>query len=220
MRTVGSIRVKRVRGLAGLQRALLAALLVFLSACGASGSAGAEDEDAILKSYLADSPTFLEDHKTWHHTHGPGIADFGDQFFAYHHQILQDFDAWRTDHGFQPVVAWDPGTPIPPEVPHAGRASNDPSRVDARCRRPTWLTRRGGTARDPEFMASKLAEFTARNYVGFSIMSQADPAWHGTVHNAIGGDMGDLHTAPRDPIFWRFHKLIDQISEEWTTTEE
>jgi Common central domain of tyrosinase len=36
--------------------------------------------------------------------------------------------------------------------------------------------------------------------------------FHNTVHGRIGGDMGSPTSAPKDPLFWRFHKFIDDIS--------
>jgi hypothetical protein len=38
-----------------------------------------------------------------------------------------------------------------------------------------------------------------------------DP-YHDFRHGAIGGDMGGTASSPRDPIFWRFHKFIDNVS--------
>ena len=39
--------------------------------------------------------------------------------------------------------------------------------------------------------------------------------YHNDRHVAIGNDTGDMSfppTAPKDPIFWRLHKFIDNIS--------
>jgi tyrosinase len=38
---------------------------------------------------------------------------------------------------------------------------------------------------------------------------------HGVVHGAIGGDMGRVPTAGRDPIFWVHHASIDRVWEIW-----
>jgi tyrosinase len=38
---------------------------------------------------------------------------------------------------------------------------------------------------------------------------------HGTVHGAIGGDMGSVPTAAQDPIFWMHHCNIDRLWESW-----
>jgi hypothetical protein len=39
--------------------------------------------------------------------------------------------------------------------------------------------------------------------------------FHNGVHSDVGGDTGDMSgtaTAPKDPIFWRYHKFIDSVS--------
>jgi hypothetical protein len=41
-----------------------------------------------------------------------------------------------------------------------------------------------------------------------------DP-YHDNIHGELGGDTGDMgttSTSPKDPIFWRFHKFIDNVS--------
>jgi hypothetical protein len=38
-----------------------------------------------------------------------------------------------------------------------------------------------------------------------------DP-FHDDRHGAVGGDMASTASSPRDPIFWRFHKFIDNIA--------
>ena len=169
----------------------------------------------MLEGFFADNPSFLHDHHEWHRSYWLKDLDFGERFFVFHRETLRRFDRWRAQHGFGPIQPWDPGTPIPDDVPHARRDSSDPSAVDPRCRRPSWFTTAGGEQRDPQTGARSLADFSTSSLLGASINAPGDPSWHGSVHNAIGGDMGDLHTAPRDPIFWRFHKLLDDIWVEW-----
>jgi hypothetical protein len=36
--------------------------------------------------------------------------------------------------------------------------------------------------------------------------------YHNDRHGSVGGDMGSTVSSPRDPIFWRFHKFIDNVS--------
>ena len=45
-----------------------------------------------------------------------------------------------------------------------------------------------------------------------------DSGWHGAVHNAIGGDMATFNS-PIDPVFWRWHKWIDQIRSTWEAVQ-
>jgi hypothetical protein len=35
------------------------------------------------------------------------------------------------------------------------------------------------------------------------------------VHDTIGGDMGDNSTAALDPVFWLFHRTIDNVFRNW-----
>jgi tyrosinase len=41
---------------------------------------------------------------------------------------------------------------------------------------------------------------------------------HNGVHSWVGGPMGDLDTAPADPLFWMHHANIDRIWESWRHT--
>ena len=76
-------------------------------------------------------------------------------------------------------------------------------------------------------MEDSLGDFPAdRKLLGCVITSP----FHNTVHRNIGqyidsdgdgvidtaGDMGDTATAPKDPIFWRFHKFVDEVSQNRT----
>lgn len=36
--------------------------------------------------------------------------------------------------------------------------------------------------------------------------------YHNSAHYRIGGELGSATTAPKDPIFWRLHKFIDDVS--------
>lgn len=38
---------------------------------------------------------------------------------------------------------------------------------------------------------------------------------HGSIHGAIGGNMGSVPTAAKDPIFWLHHANIDRLWEQW-----
>lgn len=195
----------------------------FLLTCTPGCSAGVEvglDEDAILARYLQDQPEFIQEHNTWHANHTLRSPTFGVDFLTYHHQILRDFDEWRQEHGLSPLRAWDPATPIPRDTPHAGRLTDDPSAADPRSCKPTWLTIEGGPQADPQTGARRLADFADANLIGKSINAPGDPNWHGSLHNAIGGDMADMHTAPLDPIFWQFHRTIDDVWLEWQSTAQ
>jgi Common central domain of tyrosinase/Polyphenol oxidase middle domain len=38
---------------------------------------------------------------------------------------------------------------------------------------------------------------------------------HGSVHGAVGGNMGSVNSAAKDPVFWLHHCNIDRLWEEW-----
>jgi hypothetical protein len=175
------------------------------------------NDESILDEYLAEHPELIQGHQHWHAENYQAAEDYGDLFLGFHHRLVEKFDAWRRQRGYDPLTPWDPATQIPDDAPHAGRESEDPSSVDPRCRRPSWLTLAGGQARDPDFGAGKLDEFVSTNQLGRSIDSLTPPYWHTRVHATIGGDIGSSHRVVFDPIFWRFHKFIDQIWGEWQT---
>jgi hypothetical protein len=117
--------------------------------------------------------------------------------------------------GYLPVVSWDPSTPIPDSFAHevkleSLRATDYPFSVDVMCKTPTWLTTAGGSDHDPIYGYTALYQFRSINELGLAI----DYSWHGRVHNTIGGDMGTFHS-PIDPIFWRWHRWIDEIRAKW-----
>ncbi|WP_397422752.1 tyrosinase family protein, partial [Phenylobacterium sp.] len=43
---------------------------------------------------------------------------------------------------------------------------------------------------------------------------------HGAIHNAVGGDMGALDTAARDPLFFAHHGNLDRLWEVWRTPND
>ena len=60
------------------------------------------------------------------------------------------------------------------------------------------------------------ADIREQGAADFLVFNQAiDGNPHGTVHNAIGGNMGDFATAGLDPIFWVHHANIDRLFAEY-----
>jgi hypothetical protein len=192
--------------------------------CDDGGAAGIDGEGAptdeprdapILLQYLGEHRELVSGHQHWHSENYRSLPDYGDLFLAFHRKLVRDFDVWRAERGYPPLRPWDPATPIPAQAAHPGRLSENPSAVDPLCRRPTWFTVEGGTTRDPDFGAARLGDFPSANQFGRAIDSVTPPAWHTRVHWTIGGDMVDQHRVVLDPIFWRFHKFIDHLWDEW-----
>jgi hypothetical protein len=79
----------------------------------------------------------------------------------------------------------------------------------------SWFTLEGGDRIDPHSGARRLADFKSAEQLGRSVDAPGTPAWHSSVHAAIGGDMSDHATAPRDPVFWMYHRTIDDVFRNW-----
>lgn len=124
------------------------------------------------------------------------------RFILWHRNFLKGFDDWQriealeNDDEFVPLAYWDPGDPIPAELPHNGRKSNIP-------RFPL-----------PEIFAGRqsLAELT--DVVEFA--RELEVAYHNGIHTAIGGVMAG-ERSPEDPIFWPLHAFFDYIAANWET---
>jgi hypothetical protein len=153
----------------------------------------------------------LAEHGDWHRAHTPGVPGHGQHFLEFHREYIGKYDRWRRANGVPPIPLWDPSTPIPAEVPHGARVSSNPVSRNGAVRKPTWLRRSGGSAFDPVWGHSNLRQFRNAEELGSAI----DSGWHGSVHNTIGGDMANAAVAPRDPVFWRWHKFIDSIWLNW-----
>jgi hypothetical protein len=162
------------------------------------------------------SPRMME-HMDWHNdpANQNKQGNYGERFLLFHKQFVDKFDVFRQTKGLIPVSAWDPTTPIPASLSHdhvlmMARDTDNPYAVNPHCKTPTWATSAGGADHDPIHGYTKLAQFQSLDELGRSI----DSGWHGTVHNTIGGDMSMFHS-PIDPIFWRWHKWIDNIRASW-----
>lgn len=166
------------------------------------------DERSLFQEFFAEKgAAALEEHLQWHNVHGghthPGA---GTDFLSFHHDYIRKYETWRAAKGLPPIPMWDPATAIPTDIPHSPR--NPTYQLTPT---PTWATRIGGTLRSPLNLRTRLAEFLNSDELGRDV----DSSWHGTVHVRVGGDMSSANTAPRDPLFWRWHKYLDGIYQEW-----
>ena len=160
----------------------------------------------------------LDEHDQWHLDNDFKTAQAGAEFFDFHRRFLDRFNSWRSEFGYLPVKEWDPGTKLPEgfDIEHKLR---DGDYNPATHGKPKWFTITGGPeARDSnpwpcdeQAGQTELADFPADQKL---LGCATEAPWHNEVHNAIGGDMGDTSTAPKDPIFWRWHKFLDTVSRE------
>jgi Common central domain of tyrosinase len=174
---------------------------------------GEHKEEEIMKA----AP--MKDHMDWHMRHENMIrtGNYGERFLLFHKEYVEKFGAFRISKGFLRTSSWDPSTEIPSRYAHevhltAGRDTDNPSSVNHLCKTPTWLTFSGGTNPDPVYGHTSLWQFRSLEELGRAI----DNSWHIEVHNTIGGDMSQFHS-PIDPIFWPWHKWIDEIRAKWAT---
>jgi hypothetical protein len=193
---------------------LLLGLALSLFGCGSEDKV-APVEASILSEYLAERPELPAAHGDWHRSNLPGSQDYGAHFLAMHGHMAIGYDEWRADRGYEPTPAWDPALPIPESAPHSGRATSNPASICENCVMPSWFTLEGGEAIDPHSGAQRLADFKSADQLGRSVNAPGAPAWHTSVHETIGGDMGDNSTAALDPAFWLFHRTIDNVFRNW-----
>lgn len=157
----------------------------------------------------------MKEHMNWHEDprNMSMEGNYGERFLLFHKQYIEKFDAFRISKGFLRLSSWDPSTIIPGRLAHEvplmarGRRDTDnPYSIDALCKTPTWLTFSGGSFPAPLYGYRALWQFKSLDELGRAI----DYGWHGKVHNTIGSDMMQYHS-PIDPIFWPWHKWIDEI---------
>lgn len=157
------------------------------------------------------TPSVVQEHMDWHMGNGPGGMTgpgSGENFLAFHRTYIAKLEAYLTAQGrpqYVPLRTWNPQTPIPPEFSHPGRVSSNPG-----IPLPTWATVAGGTIPDPLFGHTALGQFASSDELGRALGFQ----FHGSVHNAIGGDMATFQS-PLDPIFFPWHALLDDLWSEW-----
>lgn len=178
-------------------------------------------EDELGWEYFGGDPENsprMQAHMDWHTApeNQNRTGNYGERFLDFHRDYVAQFDTFRVSKGLLPVSGWDPATAIPANLDHphvlmGARATSNPYSIDPGCKTPTWATLAGGTALDPLYGYTSLGQFQSLDELGRAI----DDGWHGTVHNTIGGDMMTF-MSPIDPVFWRWHKWIDNVRATWT----
>jgi hypothetical protein len=177
-------------------------------------------EDDLGWEYFENDPEHsprMKEHMDWHmaQENVNRTGNYGERFILFHRQYIAKFDQFRQTKSLLPVSPWDPATVIPPALAHVKpltglRDTDNPAAVNPLCITPTWATVAGGTTPAPGYGYMNLLQFQSLDELGRAI----DSGWHGTVHNTIGGDMAQFHS-PIDPVFWRWHKWVDQVAVNW-----
>lgn len=165
--------------------------------------------------------TILQFHRNWHCTN-PDRSSFnwGRRFFGFHKQFLQGYDRYLASIGEPYIQSWEagPGARVPPA--HGARPKNAP------CDRCTPLS---NDFRVPA-VGGRLDTFPTVNKIAEDIVG-----WHNVNHGyissaggcssgcsvesspALCGDMACPAISPRDPIFYRYHHIFDDIQDAWRT---
>lgn len=174
------------------------------------------------------STNVLAQHLLWHFLYqfnNDSYNDNGDLFFDFHKIFIDHFDAWRKEFGYPNITAWNPGTPLPQgiDVNHTNR---NPSyvlqplptyfQIQPSGDGPTDRVSNGNPCEELDkpqspwpMVQDALNDFAPDlDLLGCAL---TDP-YHNDVHVEVGGDMSGTDTSPLDPIFWRWHKFVDNIA--------
>lgn len=168
------------------------------------------------------TPEILRAHTAWHEKNGPGGTlgpGSGAAFIQMHERMLENAEAALRLRGWGKEMVlpdWGASTDIPMEmrVPKPTRFTR--ANTQPRVTMPPWLTAQGvGDAKtwgkkDPSFGRSKLADFTSEDELGQAIGLY----YHAEGHIAVGGTMATFNS-PLDPMFWGWHKHIQNIVEQY-----
>lgn len=168
----------------------------------------------------------------------------GEHFLHMHQQMLAHYDAECIALGFPRIVPWKITEVIPfghsslQQNGNGTRAAGKLVSQEVPASRiqfwknqfqladidvPPWFTEMGSGQTDSNLEnrtnngdATKLSEFRSAHELGASLEQPYHNFGHVLVSEIAGsGDMGDTFASHRDPIFWAWHKHIDDIAARW-----
>jgi hypothetical protein len=159
-------------------------------------------------SGAAPSPqSVIQLHRNWHCAN-PNHAgpNWGNRFFGFHKQFLSAYDHYLASVGEAYIQTWEPSPNalIPP--PHQARLANTACVNCVALPGNFRLPAAGGT----------LDGFSSLTSIGDAIINWHDDN-HGNIASAGASDMGSPATSPRDPIFYRYHHIFDDVQDAWRT---
>jgi tyrosinase len=185
---------------------------------------------AVAAMQAIADPTDDRSWTYWHYSHWmpdgmtppPAMASVWNQcrhgrpyFYAWHRGFLAYFERMLQQMSGDPTLAlpyWDyyahPDIPAIFAAPTLGDGSANPLFWAARAQQ--TVTGLVYAAFDPAIVT-----FADGNPDGETFESIAEENPHGEVHDAIGGDMGAVPTAARDPLFWVHHCNVDRLWSAW-----
>jgi hypothetical protein len=201
----------------------------------------AEDFYAASKApdhQIGPESRVLQEHIRWHTGRNPVDGTYngeGDSFFYFHKLFLDHFNAFRVEFGYPPIVAWDPSTLLQTgsEVDFSPRNESgySPEKL------PSWFQphpfgqdKMERPERPSYGLACEKADAPSISwpYKTQDSLNDFEPdkellgcvltlPYHTSIHIKVGGNrVGSIsyaETAPLDPLFWRLHKFIDNVSD-------
>lgn len=149
-----------------------------------------------------------------HFTYPDNHPEFGRRFFGFHKQF---------DLSYRFHLA-DLGLPFPAPFYPSPSAAVPPGHVS----RPQGWQCNTCTALPLAFQGGNLAAYPTVQALG-----QAIVGWHNGIHGSLAGgfscgtqtatgrgDMGCFTTSPRDPVFWRYHTIFNEVQEAWHALQD
>jgi hypothetical protein len=138
------------------------------------------------------------------------ITHSGAHLILGHRTYIERLERFLRQQGLQrfiPLPKWDPATQIPVEF-RGVRPYDNGSVAD----RTPLQNFNPGMPLPVQFTRPGLCGIPTLDELGDDINQ-----WHGDVHVAVGGAMGDADTSPAAPIFWCWHAFIDDVALDWET---
>ncbi len=114
-------------------------------------------------------------------------------FLAWHQHFVAELETWLVNNGgsqFVPVPYWDPSRPIPAQLDKNNNSVNMP-------------------------LPQNLRPAALKKISSYTVLDHRIVPYHGSVHDALGGQMPNPDTSPSDPIFWPFHAFLVSVYERW-----
>lgn len=142
---------------------------------------------------------YINDNIVDDHMH---IVHSGAQLFEGHRAYLGKMETWLTQNNgaqFSPLPKWYPETKIPQEF-------NIVKPMDNGDLYPPLQNLNPNKQIPQAFQKPSLCSFNNAVEVGNAING-----WHGDVHIAVGGAMGNAMISPAAPIFWCWHGFLDDV---------
>jgi hypothetical protein len=114
-------------------------------------------------------------------------------FLTWHQHFVAELETWLVNNGgarFVPLPYWDPAKPIPAQLNKGNNNVNMP-------------------------LPANLNDPALKLITTYTALNNRMVPYHGSVHNAMGGQMPFPNTSPSDPIFWPFHAFLVAVYERW-----